>query len=81
MSRLLVLTSVLAGALAFTAPAAALNLFDDIGDNRSMGCETHAKDRYAAACDPARHERGRAPRQAYDWPDQRYYGHHGMMSD
>lgn len=81
MSRLLALTTVLASALAFSAPAAALDLFDDIGDNRSLRCETKAKDRYAAACDPARRDSPRAPRQAYNWPDQRYYGRHGMVFD
>ncbi len=81
MSRLLALSTVLASALAFSAPAAALDLFDDIGDNRSLRCETKAKDRYAAACDPARHDSARVPRQVYNWPDHRYYGRHGMMFD
>lgn len=81
MSRLLALTTVLASALAFSAPAAAFHLFDDVGDNRSLNCEMTAKDRYAAACDPARRAGAPVKRQGYNWPDQRYYGHHGMMFD
>lgn len=86
MIRELAFATALATATAFAAPASAFDLFDlfdEKGGSQSGSSEMPLRHR-----DGASREGNQRPKEArtsqqrhYHWPDARYYGRHGMVSD